>query len=218
MSGYGITLDFSRDGASPALAAVRTFLSPSRLNQLVGRSATNVYRQHLFGLNNTRPNALGGQRTNFYAQAARATHFDVAGDIGVIISINQVGIAQRFFGGTIKPKTAKFLTIPARAEAHGKRAGEFNDLIVLFGKNGPYALARAVSTAISVGRRGADGTRRVASRGQQGGEIMFWLVKEATQAADPTVLPDKATVFEQVNADLRKQLELEISRAGGAKS
>lgn len=176
------------DKASGAVASLRAGLQPAQLNPIVGRAARNVYREHLFGLNRQRANRLGGPRTNFYAGAARATQFRVVGD-GVIVSINQVGIGLRYFGGTIKPVTAKYLTIPARAEAHGKRASEFPDLEILFGRNGPYALARRVSTLISLRRNRGTSAITVGNRGVRGGEVLFWLVKSVTQQPDPAVLP-----------------------------
>lgn len=176
----GLAFTIAITGTAPdSVRMLAAGLAPERLNPIVGRSARNTYREHLFGLNGQKANRLGGPRTNFYTGAGRATQFRVEGD-HVIVSINQVGIAQRYFGGTIKPKTKKFLTIPARAEAHGHRASEF-DLVVLFNRSGPYALAK---------RRQARSSRGFIGPGiGRGAEVMFWLVKSVTQQPDPTVLP-----------------------------
>lgn len=191
------------DGISPVTRRVLRAIEPARLNPVIGRSANNTIREHLFGLNQTRPNQLGGRRTNFYTGAARATQFKVVSDSEIVVSINQVGIAQRYYGGTIKPKSAKYLTIPARAEAHGKRAREFPDLEVLRrgdGKGEPFALARKVN-----GKGGAKG----------GGEILFWLKKSITQRADPTVLPSNAVLGAAVQADVTAVVYRAIAGAGG---
>jgi hypothetical protein len=193
---FGIKIDVT-DQASPAVKAVTRALKPDRLNPVVGRSANNAYRTYLFALNASRANKLGGKRSNFYTGAARATHFDVVPD-GVIISISQVGIAQRFFGGRITPKKSKYLTIPARAESYGKRAGEFPDLELLYNRRGqPYALARIQKTNIGY-RKG-----QVFNKGTVGGEILFWLVKETNQQPDPTVLPPDAQVYEAIDTDVQ---------------
>ncbi|MDD2763485.1 MAG: hypothetical protein PHE83_05865 [Opitutaceae bacterium] len=196
----GISIKLASDDITPSARALQRGLQPDRLFPIIGRSGVNTIREHLFGLNQTRPNALGGPRTNFYAAAARGTHFDVAAD-GAQISINQVGIAQRYFGGAISPRKAKYLTIPARAEAYGKRAGEFPDLVVLWGRHGPYALARAAQSAVSF-RRGRDGRYKLIKGGARGGEVLFWLVKSATQPPDETVLPSDEAMRDQLDRDV----------------
>jgi len=217
-----IAVEFTIEESSPTFAEMAQRLEPHRLLNVMGRAATNLVREHLFDRNKENPNKMGGERTGYYASAARATHFDVSGD-GVTISINQVGIALHYYGGTVTPgahassfsgKPTQYLTIPARAEAYGHRASEFSDLIVLWGKNGPYALARAVSTAISFVRprnfKAGDALKAghyltVKSRGEQGGEIMFWLVKKATIQPDPDVLPS-AEEFEAAMSDAVSEL------------
>lgn len=210
----GIEVSLVKDDASPAIRGVVAGLQPSAVNPIIGRSAVNAYRSHLFALNESRANALGGQRTNFYAQAARGTSFTIAGDF-VIVSIASVGIAQRYFGGTIKPVRSKFLTIPARAEAHGKRASEFKDLQLLWNRNGPFALARRLSTAITIGRRSADGVRAIGRGKLQGGEILFWLKKEVTQKPDVSVLPTQLALQENIQRDVFAYTQRIIDRSTG---
>lgn len=186
------------DKASPMVRAIGYSIRADRINPIVGRAATNVFRAHLFAADNAHPNALGGSRTHFYAEAARATHFDVVSD-GVLISVNQVGIRQRVLGGTIVPKTKKFLTIPARAEAYGKRAREFESLVVVFGSNGqPVALAAndKTDTERFTGRAYGRG-RALGGSANKGhaGTVMFWLVKSVTQVGDPSVVPDEAELM-----------------------
>ena len=120
-SHMSFSIIIARDEIGPAARRLQIGLQPDRLFPIVGRSGVNTIREHLFGLNQTRPNAMGGARTNFYASAARGTHFDAVAD-GVKISINQVGMAQRYFGGVITAKKVKLLTIPACPEAYGHRA------------------------------------------------------------------------------------------------
>lgn len=194
MPGLGIDVTL-KGGALDSVQSLAAGLAPARLNPIVGRAARNTYREHLFGINSQRPNALGGARTNFYAGAARGTHFRVEGD-GVIVSINQVGIGLRYYGGTVKPRTKKYLTIPAIPEAHGKRASEFSGLrfAIVFdqsaGSNGLYrpALVQGAATLIAT-RRGRDGARRSRAIGERQHRVVYWLAKQATSKPDPTVLP-----------------------------
>lgn len=212
-----ITVAVRFDSATPALRRFIGGMRPEQLQPVVGRSARTVYKDHLIGLNSSRANALGGPRTGFYLKAAQGTSFTSEGD-HVIIAIASVGIAQRYFGGTIRAGAsgsgAQYLTIPARAESHGKRASEFNDLELLWGRNGPYALARRHATLIRIARPNATGTRKVVRRGEQGGEILFWLKEEITQKEDPSVLPDSDKVATAVLRDIGAYAQLLIDRAG----
>jgi len=201
----------TKDTATPMLAAARELMLPKRLNPIIGRSAVNVYRAHLFGVNESRPNKLGGTRTNYYATAARSTHFTILDDDTVLISMSQVGLALRFYGGTVKPKTAKFLTIPVNAKAHGHRAREF-DLEIVFGEGGrPIALATKSTRATQVKQnsRGKNVTRQIGRHG----EIMFLLVKSATMKPDPTILPYERTVLNAVAADVKEVFDRDIARS-----
>jgi hypothetical protein len=200
VSGHGLTTG----------ARVKAALQPRRVGAVAGRAATNVLRAHLFARNADKPNALGGKRTNYYAQAARSTSYAFDGDDAVVVSINQIGIRLRYYGGTVKPRTAKFLTIPVAPEAHGKRAREFGNLELVFGEGGrPIALAtkgdrRVQITANAKGKL----VKKVVGRR---GVILYRLVKSATFAADSTVLPLPDVlmggVISAINAHLDRALQ-----------
>jgi hypothetical protein len=209
---YRVTVD---DYASPALERLERALSPTQLRPLIGRSARHTYVEHFRALNATRPNWLGGRRTNYYLGAARATHFDVVGD-AVVISVNQVGIAQRYFGGTIRagrsinPRTGrptKFLTIPVHPQAHGRRAAEFPELEIVYGARGePVALATPMNLGVSItqDKRGRIRKRNIGRRG----EIMFRLVRSVVQQPDPSVLPAEFAVRAVLRRDLADYAEM----------
>ncbi len=205
-----IRLDL-QDYASPVVRAVVRGIAPERVNPVVGRSAVNTIRAHLFAANRTRPNALGGTRTNFYASAARGTSFESVGD-GAVVSIAQVGIRQRVLGGTIKPKTGKFLTIPVAPQAHGKRAREFGDLEVIFGPGGqPVALATKGTRTLSITQNKAGKiVKRLEGRR---GVILFRLVRSVTQRPDPSVLPSETTLQDNIGRDVSAHLNRLVDRA-----
>jgi hypothetical protein len=186
MSSLGIQVDI-RDAVTPLLNALPAQLAPERVGPPVGQAVANLLRAHFARLDQKRPNALGGDRTHFYARAAKNTSYAVAPP-GVTVSVNSQGIAQRYFGGVIKPVKAKKLAIPARAESYGKSPREFSNLEVAFGKRGPYALVERASTDIKTIKR-KSGELRIKRGADRGGGVMFWLVDQVNQAADPTVLP-----------------------------
>jgi hypothetical protein len=208
----GLSIDL-RDTARPALNRLQGALRPEQLNPVIGRAVVNVYRGHLLRINRERPNQLGGKRTNFYAQAGRGTNFTVDPD-GITVSIASVGIAQRFYGGVIRPKASKFLTIAVHPAAHGKRAREM-DLEVVFGEAGrPIALATKSTRAVQLtqNKRGQLVRKMIGRRG----EIMFLLKKSVTQNPDPTVLPRTDEVAGAAIIAVNDSVDRAIKRQGGA--
>lgn len=182
------TIDITNH-ATPMLRRLQGAVVSGALANAMGVGARNRIQGHLHRINGERPNRLGGRRTNFYSAAAKSTHMDaVPGEITVTVS--QVGFRQRFEGGRIRPVNKKFLTIPATAEAHGRRASEFADLIfVILG--GRPALVRARQTRISTGGRRVRGLSSTT-----GMEVLFWLRREVNQKPDPSVLPTDAEISE----------------------
>ena len=209
---FGLALSFA-NRVTPTVGAVARGLAPARLLPIIGRAAVNVWRGHLFDLNRTRPNQIGGRRTGFYAQAARSASFEVAGDNSVVVSANSVGIAQRFYGGTIRPKLGKkYLTIPVAPEAYGKTAREFPNLQLVFGHGGqPIALATPSTRAVQItqNKRG----KIVKQATGRLGVIMFRLVKSVTQQPDPTVIPSAETFDAKIGADLDAYTARLVERA-----
>lgn len=185
------------DGISGPLQRLGQAARSPEVRKVMGRGVANELRGHFSQLDQERSNAMGGRRTHFWGQARRSVQNPVlVGDAAVQVSINHVGVAQRYFGGTIYAQPGKALSIPARPEAYGKRAGEFNDLhLEVFGDSGKAALVQNQQTQISYGRKRKDGSRQRKTE-EVGGAVFFWLVKRVTQAADPSVLPTDAELQE----------------------
>ncbi len=185
-----------QDHATAAVERLGGALSADRLGPMIGAAEVLLFQNHFRSLPDNRQ---GWPSTGFWGRAARATSWNLTGD-GVVVSVNQQGVRQRYFGGVIEPVNAKFLTIPARAEAYGKRASEFNDLVPVFHRVGgqavPWALVEAPQTTFSLGKRRKDGSRKVSDQTEIGGLVYFWLVKSVNQQADPDVLPSDAEVTE----------------------
>jgi hypothetical protein len=202
------------DNATPALNRVGAFLASDAARTIVGGSASNAVKGYLDDLEDNRPNQLGGARTHYWSSARQSTSFSLDSD-GATVSISRIGMKLHYHGGTVTAgkgissfsgKPTRYLAIPARAEAHGRKPSDFHDLIPLWGRNGPYALARSVSTMIATTRSRA---KNAASRpflvkrgSEQGGEVMFWLKESVTLQPDPTVIPDGDEISSTVQDDL----------------
>lgn len=168
-------------------------LSGDAIRLVMGRSIQETLVRHFNELANDSvhhktADSFGAGRTGFYEQAADAVSL-VNPEIepeGVSVSITGPrGIAQRLFGGPISRADGGYLTIPARTEAYGKRAREFSDLeFILFGRTGTAALAQ-----------------------KETGLVYFWLVREVTQAPDPTVLPEEEEMLNPAIAQAQKFID-----------
>lgn len=185
-----------RDASKAILATAEARMSPRVVNKIIGRAGQTFVRKHFYDLDAKRPNRMGGDRTHFYGGAARSTTFAATAD-GAVISVNQTGVRQRILGGPILPTKSKYLTIPARAEAYGKRAREFNNLkVVRFGN--VLALVEADATKLRKTKKG------FRAAGETGGGVMYWLVPKVAQKADPSVMPNLESLRVFVLEELRK--------------
>jgi len=206
------------DEAGPLLERLKTAAQAQGLALIGARAAGQLVRDHLFGINSQR-HRYG---RNYYAQAARSVNVQPVTD-GAAININQVGMRLRYFGGVVRAgkgrssatgKLTKYLTIPARSEAHGMRASEFADLdFQLVEYNGSIrpALVRRLSTPIRFSRRKQkDGSIKTSVRSGevQGGEVMFWLVRQTKHQPDPSILPYP----EQLNTRAVEAIKLRVIR------
>lgn len=222
MIAYKIAIQ--HDTATPAIRAVALGLAPQRLNPIIGRAGSDATRAHFAELNTARPNALGGTRTNYYLGARGGTSFTVVED-GAVISIRQIGIALRYYGGrvtagkTISPRTGRpvrFLTIPVNPRAHGHRASEF-DLELVYNHDGvPVALATKSTLGVQLKQ---SKTGKITKRGiGRRGEIMFLLKRSVDFKADPSVLPAPDRVFGAVISNVNAYLDRIEQRAIDAKA
>lgn len=152
-------------------------------------AATGAVRKLLqdhFKRRQQKPNAMGGKRTNFWMDVYRSTQLGEVTDRHGVIVIGDPRFAQKVYGGTITAgksissktgKPTKYLAIPARKEAYGKRPAMMTGVelhVVQCGPNGGGALV--VKTAAKAKSKFID-------------LVMYWLVRKVTQKKDPDALP-----------------------------
>jgi hypothetical protein len=168
--------------------------------------------------------ALGAPPTQFYEKAAVNTQVPQLEKDGVSVSITAPpGLAQRLYGGEIKGDP--LLTIPARSETYGHRAREFENLKVVMFPSGAGALVEREATTLRGGlsRKGArgPGTGLVAGIGEHakgeemGGLVYYWLVRQVSQAGDPSVLPDDSEILDSAVTAVQDYLDILLGRANG---
>jgi len=189
---FGITVE--KSGSLDGAAKFEERVNSVGMSTAIGRGAQQYLLAFFGEFDGSRPNRLGGKRTHYFARVAKSTSYE-AKPGEVTVSVNEVGIRQRIKGGPIEAQRSKYLTIPAIAEAYGRRASEFNNLVVAYGKKGPYALQEAQATNIKFGGKRKDGTRGVKSE-RVGGRVFYWLVPRVVQDPDPTLEPNEADLWE----------------------
>lgn len=194
MSGITITIDASAlQGAQEKVENLLGAVTGDQVKKSMGDALRLVLINHFAELEadasrHRTATRLGGTQTGFYADAVRGTQLPQIEGEGISVSINKQGIAQRYFGGTIRPTLKKWLTIPAIAEAYGQAAGSFHNL--RFVPLGPdlAALVERRATLIKRPRKGAKkGSFKPVA--ETTGAVFYWLKRQVTQTADPTVLP-----------------------------
>lgn len=189
--------------AASGVNRIASFMQSEDALQVAGYSAQGVVREHFQALEETRPNKMGWPRQHYWSQARRSTTF-YTGPGEAIVVIPQIGMRAHYYGADIEPGRSlsvatglptRFLTIPACAEAYGHRASEF-DLVMVWGADGPYALALAVRAE----RMTPHGEVKVTTKP---GKIMFTLKRMTVIPPDPSVLPNREEITSAVGIALR---------------
>ena len=179
-----MTVQVSGD-ALPWLKRLDAAQNSPRLRKVMAAEAAKTVRENFKKLDQQRH---GGGRHHYYGQAARSTTWAVRGS-DMFVIVDHVGIAQRYFGGTIRAKPGKALTIPVRgSDAEGRRASDFHDLFVATSKNGKTGFLARLDAA-----------------GQM--EPLYWLRKSVTQKADPSVLPEEDELNSRMGDALSRELD-----------
>jgi hypothetical protein len=187
-------ITITQDSATPKLEAVSRFMGQRAATRYVGRAVLAMTRAHLAGLSG---NKQGWPSQGFYAGAARGTTLSVDGsDVRLLIdnadapgaikhqyNQGQEGTTHIFAGD-------KLLTIPARAEFYGHRAGEFQNLRFVKFASGAMALVVNTGGAVRIGMRNNKPTENNRGIGARtAGMVAFWLTDHVEQAAKPEILP-----------------------------
>lgn len=185
----------------------------TQVNPVIGEAVTLLFQKHLRGLPS---NKKGYPTTHFWQRAVRATFPTVLAD-GVMITISQQGIRQRYYGGDIKPGAGKsYLTLPANPAAYGHTAREFNLKFAFVDDGGfqrPALVAqRSVASQVTQTRNG----KFKHTADELGVVVFYWLVRQVHQEPNPDILPDEATISATVVSTVRSVVARVIAR-GGAK-
>lgn len=169
------------------------------LHKVMGVAGARAVKDH-FAKNADWQKNKFGRPAQFWKRMYRATRSEASQIYAAVIMPSEV--AQRFYGGPIKPTGGKtYLTIPAHASAYRRSAQSFENLaLVIF----PNPKGKAEGMLV---RR-----RRVKRKSVQ--EVMYWLVRGVNQAGDARVMPtDK-----ELGDAIIPEVESYLLRNGGART
>jgi hypothetical protein len=190
-----ITVNATVEGlATPALNAKLAKIDPDHLAAKIRGPLEEFWRDRLKSLGT---NKRGWPSTKFYERAARSVVAQRT-EGGVMLIANQLGLRQRWKGGTISPVHAKALTIPISPVSYGKVPKDFPDLFLLKTLKGAYLVQHGEQVSEKTGRTiglkngGGNSARRL--RGAL--NFLFKLVGSVEQEGDDRVVPTNAEFSE----------------------
>lgn len=179
-----ITIEYDDQGLATRLQGLQQRLKrPGALYAVLGREVANRLKKHFLGKDRTEPNQLAGygsKREHFWRQVSMSVQSPVINESGgtVRVSINHPVIAQKVFGGTIRAKRSRYLTIPVVPEAYGRAASVFERET---GMELHFIRMRGMALLVTKGE------------GKAGiGRVQYVLKTQVTQRPDPTALPPQA--------------------------
>ena len=143
-----VTQSINLSGAFPDTEQAARELQSPELRSHVGRVIADVIKDNFVRLDAERGHNYSPE--HFYGEAARSTGYTEQYGYPAVV-VMWIGVAMRYFGGLIKPKNAKYLSIPnsfstAISSIYGTSPREIGNLRVVFGRQqdgsiGPIALA-----------------------------------------------------------------------------
>jgi len=171
-----------QDSATPAVEVLLKKCSPRRLARVIAPLLARFWRGRLVSLGT---NKNGWPSTHFWPRAAASMVVQTTDD-GVMLSVNQTGVRQRWLGGPISTVQAGALTIPVSPLSYGKTAADFPDLTLIRTPKGVYLvqLPGASSTARGL-RRNKTRQNRIAGPPL----FLFRLAQSVNQTGNPRVVP-----------------------------
>ncbi len=174
---------------APKLRALRAALKDKRsVNKVMSFSVSVLIKKHFRGVSATQKNKFG-RPSSFWKRMIESVRTAFSEALSAVEMARPV--AQRRFGGTIKPTGGKqYLTIPIAAIAYNRTAA---DLALDIGplefyesrKGNKFLVSTNEKFNVLVGEEGV--TKNV--------EFLYLLKERVTQKADPSVMPTDGQIL-----------------------
>lgn len=210
---FSIQVDDGVENEIRALISALSGAARTDLNEVGTRSAANyakTYHKEYDAAGSWRGlRTFGSGTSDFGSRVSESWFVKGADPDGGEIFNNAPHFRHKVFGGTIKPKRAKYLTIPLVKEAHGVRARDYelnnrkrlftiagrNALFEKVGTGGTESAATRIHGQYKKGKKSTAvrGRRATVNRGQQIRPV-YALVKEVVQRPWPRALPPESEI------------------------
>jgi phage antirepressor YoqD-like protein len=171
------------------------------------------------------PNRMNAPKTNFWNQIANATSVTEVSETGAVVSVAEDRFRIQLFGGEIRPKNKKALTIPLVKEARGLFARsyetKFNTRLftikgrrALFERTGRPTESLIYQTNVRV--RQGKRALTIPLPARSGIRPVYALVPKVNIKADPTALPTREAIVTRLQEEANDFLSRETSKGGQA--
>jgi hypothetical protein len=192
-----VTVSISIAGADAVQKELAKYagISAEKVASASADKVESVIKRHFFDYGNTNRNKFGAPSTGYWERAARATVTESSGS-QILTEVREsktslVGVRRHYTGGgTIRPKNTseitgraiKFLTIPARAEAHGKTVGTLR------------------ATGVNLYRAGGTLREQTGAKRAPNDPVYFYLAKQVgPMQPNPRILPTDAQFMQAIS-------------------
>lgn len=113
------------------------------LNAALASRLVDELQAHFIKKNAVPSKMAGAKKTDFWKSIAQATQVLSVSDADAVVTVAEERFRIHYYGGTIKPKQKKFLTIPLIPAARGLMARSYeaatgNDLFIIKGHSNLY--------------------------------------------------------------------------------
>lgn len=206
-----ITIWINTDSVRSQLAQLASL---ARHPRPVLKAATGAVRKTLqehFRERDKTSNKLGGKRTHFWMDVYNSTQIGEVTDTRGTVIIWEPRFAQKVYGGTITAgkgtssatgRPTKYLAIPARSEAYGRRPSALKGIEMHVVQCGPMGgAALVVKTASKTKSSFLD-------------LVMYWLVRKVTQKKDPEALPSSQVMQDAAVRSAESYIRARFGAAG----
>ncbi len=187
-----ISIRFNDEGFVAEFDRVSARLKrPAGLARVLGRAAVVELKAH-FRRKNRTPNRLGAPRSHggrgFWGAVANAVQSPTITDGGtaVRIAISHPHYAQKVYGGTIRAKRGRYISIPLSVEAYGRTPGQ-----PIPGQVPNFEAATGIR--LFLWHRG--GNKFLAAALAGGIKVHYVLKRSVDQKPDSTAFPAKAALL-----------------------
>lgn len=166
--------------------------SPVALNKVLGNRLEEELQEYFF-TRNSEPNKRGWRKTGWWSGVAKDTALTKVDERGATVTIaHSEGFATRLQGGSIRPKEARALTIPAVEEAYGRSVAEYEAATgrKLFRPAGARYLAYSKNESLTV---------------------VYFLARQVSITADPNALPPIDDLVNSLTQESEDYFKRELS-------